>query len=190
MKAFFKEKSDLQVLVQTGNKTAMTYITKWGKPNPLNAIKLPSISGNGKKHNNKSRSYTRSPKSYSRMGIEASFGFEQLDVEPRIVSATDLHEMAPKAPCSSVRCSSPSMEQHQGLCLSPVLSKKDEKGKDDDSINRPYLDNTTMVRSSPRDVCTGPSSPPSPQTLIAPDGQIHPLLQNESLQLLGLVVSE
>uniref|UniRef100_A0A8W8ISQ8 Reverse transcriptase domain-containing protein n=1 Tax=Magallana gigas TaxID=29159 RepID=A0A8W8ISQ8_MAGGI len=42
------------------------------------------------------------------------------------------------------------------------LSQKDENGKDDDSINRPCLDNTTMVRNSPRDVCTGPSSPPGP----------------------------
>lgn len=59
------------------------------------------------------------------------------------------------------------MEQYQGICLSPVLSysslsQKDENGKDDDSINRPCLDNTTMVRNSPRDVCTGPSSPPGP----------------------------
>lgn len=58
VKAFLKEKSDLQVLVQTDNKTAMTYINKMGG-NPIRSMQsnCPLSLGmvSSKKHNNKSR---------------------------------------------------------------------------------------------------------------------------------------
>jgi hypothetical protein len=41
-----------------------------------------------KKHYNKSRSHSRSPKSIGRLGIKTSLGFQQLDVESTNISKT------------------------------------------------------------------------------------------------------
>uniref|UniRef100_A0A8W8I8R4 Uncharacterized protein n=1 Tax=Magallana gigas TaxID=29159 RepID=A0A8W8I8R4_MAGGI len=91
-------------------------------------------------------------------------------------------ELTPRSSCSSVRCPSPSMKQYQWLCLSLVLSNsslshKSRMEKTTILLITPAW--TTQTKCATRHMMSDLLAI-HPQTLMAPNGQIHPLLQNES----------
>lgn len=219
VKAFLKEKSDLQVLVQTDNKTAMTYINKMGGTQSAQCnqialylwewclqrniiIRADNIPGHQNliadwesRHHLDSSSWMLNPQLFQtlcQMTIDCNVDLfaDRTNAQlPTYMSwLPDPHAVAYDALlhpwnnikgyafppfCLIARCLKKTrMEKTTILLIAPAWT------------TQPWY--ATLLEMS---VQVPVLLPVHPQTLIAPDGQTHPVLQNESLQLVGWVVS-